>query len=259
VKHYQAILAILALGCGADAESLELETRDQDLIADNNFGVIAGSLRQCNPNTQGQCYYPPGWGSDYRWDVCPIAAGLTQDQAARATAAQLTVMQALRDGGADIGFGCPAADVTPEIQIFKGPAPGLSCGADCAVSNIRRYVAAFCTVNQPLTESPSIPGQHGYCYRWNVEVDYNAIDAQFTVASERAHAYEHAIGAALSAAVVGSGLHAVNTPSLNHYWSYNSAIGAPKHSLHPADFCRADADYEGIDFFFIRKQDNACD
>jgi hypothetical protein len=250
----------ITLGCGASDESPDFETRDQDLISDNNFGVVAGSLRQCNPGVTGQCHYPPGFGSGsdpYRWDVCPIASGMNQGQTQRATAAQQTVMSALRAGGADIGFGCPASGATPEIQIFKGPAAGLSCGSFCSTLNIRSYVTAFCTVNQPLSESPSIPGQHGYCYRWNVEVDFDKLDAQFLGTTARANAYEHAIGAVLSAAAIGSGLHGVAT--FSQYWSFDGGVSSPKHSLHPADFCRAAADYEGIDFFFIRKQDNSCD
>jgi hypothetical protein len=256
--------AFAAMACGAQAETLELETTQEALIADNNFGVTAQGLRQCNAGVTGQCYYPPGFGdanapNPYRWDVCPVTTGMDQGQMQRANAAQQTVMNALRDGGADVGFGCPASGATPEIQILKGGNSLATCqpGTNCTSLN-KWYFMAFCTVKQPLGESPSIPGsEHAYCYKWNVEVNYNHIDATFPAGLGRDQVYENVIGAALSAAIVGSGQHSVQ--SLNNYWSFDAVSPTAKHGLHPADFCRAAADYEGVDFFSIRKQDNSCD
>ena len=260
------LLVALLWACGGDAitvsEPLEIETAEEELISDNNFGIVAGTLRQCNAGTTGQCWYPPGFGSagtnTYKWRVCPQQAGITQAQAQMATAAQLNVMQTLRNGGVDINFDCQGGTgLTSEIRVFKGPSPGLSCGTACAANNIRRYVSLFCTVSQPLSESPSISGSHSYCYRYNAEVDYNAIDAAFPNATDRAHAYEHATGVILAGASLGTGLHSV--ASLNNYWTFDGQPALPKNDVHPADYCRADADYDGIDFFVIRKLDNACD
>jgi hypothetical protein len=263
MKHIGIVaLAAVLCACGGDAitlsEPLELETAEEPLIADNNFGILSGTLRQCNPGSTGQCWYPSGFGSDYPWRVCPKPAGMTQSQNVKATAAQLHVMQTLRNGGAEINFDCGAGGgPVPHIQIFKGPAPGLGCGSACDIDDARRYVTLFCTSSMQLAESPSISGQHAYCYRYNVEIDYNAIDAVWSNETERAHVYEHVTGFALAAATLGTGLHSAAT--LNHYWTYDNVNPLQKSDVHPADYCRADADYEGIDFFFIRKQDNACD
>jgi|SRR5688572_109932 len=255
-----ALISPFIAACGGRAETLDLDTAQEPLIADNNFGVIAGSFRQCNPGASGQCWYPSGFGTDYRWDVCPIAAGMTQAQSVRATNAQLHVMQTLRNGGVDIGFGCPAAGHVPEIQVFKGGAPALACAAHgaCAADKLLRYVTAFCTSSQVLAESPSIAGSsHSYCYKYNVEIDYNAIDAAFPNAADAAHVYEQATGFAFAAASLGTGLHSL--ASMNHYWTFDGVFPLLKHDVHPADYCRADANYEGVDFFAIRKQDNSCD
>lgn len=253
---------LLVPACGGDAitpeEPAEIAELEEPLIGDNNFGVLNGTHRQCNAGSTGQCWYPSGFGADYPWRVCPMQAGITQDQAVRATQAQLHVMQTLRDGGADIRFDCLGGSGNgSEIRIFKGGAPGLGCGTSCDSDDIRRYVTLFCTSSQLLSESPSISGQHSYCYRYNVEIDYNAIDAAFPNATDRAHVYEHANGFALAAAALGTGLHSV--ASLNNYWTYDNVFPLAKNDVHPADYCRADADYEGVDFFFIRKQDNNCD
>lgn len=253
-------------GCGAragidevePAQLEELAELEEPLIADNNFGVLAGSHRQCNAGSTGHCWYPSGFGAAYPWRVCPISSGVTQTQAVRATQAQLHVMQTLRNGGVDIRFDCLGGSGNgSEIRVFKGAAPGLSCGSACDPDDIRRYVTMFCTSQQPLSESPSISGQHAYCYRYNVEIDYNAIDAAFPIAADALHVYEQATGFIFSAASLGTGLHSV--ASLSNYWTYDNVFPLPKHDVHPADYCRADANYEGVDFFFIRKQDNACD
>lgn len=246
-------------GCGGDAitvsEPLELETAEEPLLSDDNFGVQTISLNQCNPGSTVPCYYPPGFGDGnyqdgipWQWRVCFDLPTMTADQASKVAVAFAHVRDSLQAGGADI-IGVPC-NGTENIRVYKTNTGG-------AADRISGYMFPTCPVHTLLDEQPLISTSHRYCEKWDVGIGMDRIDANFS-ASIEPHIYKHALGATLGAAAIGSGQHTAS--GWSSYWSYSPTSPIGKSGFVSNDYCRARARYDANgQYTQITKTDNACD
>lgn len=266
MKKY--ILTALALfACGAPDPN-ELGELEQTLLTDDNFGVQESTMAQCNPGVGGTCYYPPGFGDGspaqldgvpWQWKVCVDSNtldGLPNDPNSQKARAVVKTNQIRAEFTNNAVWSSIVNCITggPNI-IVRGANVDRSA---YSTSDIRRYVLAECNVRNPLTESPGIAGSHWYCEKWTIHVNFDAIDSAWALGStNNHHVSEHALGAGLSASMVGSGQH--SSGDYSSFWSYSPVSPFAKHGLVVNDYCRANARYENPNYTQLTKIDNACD
>jgi hypothetical protein len=180
LRFFAFFLVSGALGCGAEAETLEIDQTHAALQADNNFGYDdANQYRACGSvSPVGTCYYPFGFGdgddadASAMWTICVNFAGMSTAQLTRTGNAINAVIAELEPHGVSLEVtrvgNCDSGQL---IHIVKGAVTSEG------LNPIRSYGRTACQSSALLGESPAIDGTHRTCFRHLITLDLNDLDA----------------------------------------------------------------------------------
>jgi hypothetical protein len=257
LRFFAFFLVSGALGCGAEAETLEIDQTHAALQADNNFGYDdANQYRACGSvSPVGTCYYPFGFGdgddadASAMWTICVNFAGMSTAQLTRTGNAINAVIAELEPHGVSLEVtrvgNCDSGQL---IHIVKGAVTSEG------LNPIRSYGRTACQSSALLGESPAIDGTHRTCFRHLITLDLNDLDANWGTAQ---HGYTHVLGSLLGMATLGVGLS--SAPAHDLRWSSAVRTGHTTLWFDFATYCRAETASYTLNPAFINKPDTSCD
>lgn len=251
------LLPLFILACGGEATTVDIDQAQSALQADNNFGYDDGNqYRACGSiSPVGTCYYPFGFGdgddadASAQWTICFNQGGMTLGQIARTSTAINAVIAELEPHGVSLEVTkIGACDSGQLIHVVKGAVTSEG------LNPIRSYGRTTCQTSTLLSESPAIDGLHRTCYRHQVTLDLNDLDANWGTGQ---HGYNHVMGSLLGMVTLGVGLS--SSPAHDLRWSSAIRTGHTKLGFDFATYCRAQTASYSLFPQFINKPDTGCD